>query len=289
MKCIVCLAEKIEEEFPWRSDTQKYRNQCFVCYNSILQKAKKDRKAGIKSKKIIDIKEDTKECIKCHEWKKLEEFPKRRTKHGYRHECKVCKTKILHEYYQTTYNAVRREKKKNDIEYKLLNNHRNYIYKCLTKYQNKRGSSISYLGCDLTTFKNWLQYQFDTDMTWENYGSIWSVDHVLPLSQFNLNDLDEQKIAFNWKNLQPLKDNFVKGDRIRLHDYFNTIISASRFIIKNNLKSMEYQGLSESWNWLREKLRNGKNLLDDCASSKIYLKCNKKWVIRSKAPNVYRR
>jgi hypothetical protein len=272
----VCETEKSEEEFPLRSDTKKRRNQCRLCYNNIIQTARKEHKAGIKCKKIVEVKEDTKQCIKCHEWKRLDDFPTRRTKHGYRHECKACKTKILHEYYQTTYNEVRREKKKNDVEFKLLTNHRNYIYKCLTKYQNKRGSSISYLGCDLKMFKKWIEYQFDGEMTWENYGHVWSIDHVLPLSKFKLNDFQQQKIAFNWKNLQPLKDNFVKGDRIRVHDYLNTIISASRFITQNNLNSMEYQGLSESWNWLREKLRNGKNLLDDCESSRIYLRCAQK-------------
>ena len=51
-------------------------------------------------------------------------------------------------------------------------------------------------------------------MTWQNYG-IWHIDHIQPLSKFNLLKLEQQKIAFNYKNLQPLWaiDNLKKGDR----------------------------------------------------------------------------
>jgi hypothetical protein len=41
-------------------------------------------------------------------------------------------------------------------------------------------------------------------MSWDNWGPYWEIDHILPLSSFNLNTLLEQKKAFNYKNTQPL-------------------------------------------------------------------------------------
>ena len=41
-------------------------------------------------------------------------------------------------------------------------------------------------------------------MTWENYGSYWEIDHIVPISWFKTN---EQVINYAWKlsNLQPLE------------------------------------------------------------------------------------
>ena len=42
-------------------------------------------------------------------------------------------------------------------------------------------------------------------MTWENWDlKGWHIDHIKPLSKFNLKDEDELTKALNYKNLQPL-------------------------------------------------------------------------------------
>jgi len=63
--------------------------------------------------------------------------------------------------------------------------------------------------------KKWLTFLFTENMSWDNYGK-WHIDHVKPCNSFNLAEESEQKICFNWKNLQPLwaKDNLEKGGKI---------------------------------------------------------------------------
>ena len=54
-------------------------------------------------------------------------------------------------------------------------------------------------------------------MSWSNHGVWgWHIDHIIPLSSFNLRKKEEQKKAFNYKNLQPLwaEDNLSKGNKI---------------------------------------------------------------------------
>ena len=53
-------------------------------------------------------------------------------------------------------------------------------------------------------------------MTWENYGSGWQVDHIIPCSVFNLESEGHQKKCFHYSNLQPLwaKDNMSKGNKV---------------------------------------------------------------------------
>jgi hypothetical protein len=73
-----------------------------------------------------------------------------------------------------------------------------------------------------------MESNFNGNITIENYGSVWHIDHVIPLSHFDLENESEQQIAFNWRNTSPLlvKDNLSKNKRLDLLQ------------IKNHLKKL---------------------------------------------------
>jgi 5-methylcytosine-specific restriction endonuclease McrA len=50
-------------------------------------------------------------------------------------------------------------------------------------------------------------------MSWDNYGTYWQVDHIVPCSKFNLTDHSQVLKCFHFSNLQPLlsKRNKTKG------------------------------------------------------------------------------
>ena len=41
-------------------------------------------------------------------------------------------------------------------------------------------------------------------MSWDNYGSYWDIDHIIPCASFNLDNLEEQKKCFIFTNTRPL-------------------------------------------------------------------------------------
>jgi len=52
-----------------------------------------------------------------------------------------------------------------------------------------------------------LESQFKEGMTWDNYGrgtNNWSIDHIIPCSNFDLTKIEEQQKCFHYTNLQPL-------------------------------------------------------------------------------------
>ena len=71
------------------------------------------------------------------------------------------------------------------------------------------------LGCSLEEFKNHISIQFQEGMNFDNYGE-WEIDHIIPLTSYNLTDDTELLKCSNYKNLQPLwkLDNIKKSNKI---------------------------------------------------------------------------
>lgn len=91
-----------------------------------------------------------------------------------------------------------------DIQFKLSKYLRNRFRKVL-KSGRLNESSLSVLGCTIDQFKAWLEYRFTDDMTFDNHGTVWELDHVVPISKFELADNEiEIRKCFHWSNFQPL-------------------------------------------------------------------------------------
>jgi hypothetical protein len=86
---------------------------------------------------------------------------------------------------------------------------RNRIFYALKK---KDKHTIDYLGCTYDEYHKWL---FNQNYNLDNR-SEWHIDHVISLSTFILDDIEEQQLAFNWRNTTPLpcKENLSKNNKI---------------------------------------------------------------------------
>ena len=69
------------------------------------------------------------------------------------------------------------------------------------------------MGVDSNQLVAHIESQFIDGMNWENFNQI-QIDHVRPINSFDLFDKEQQKVCFNYRNLQPLwaKDNRDKWD-----------------------------------------------------------------------------
>ena len=79
---------------------------------------------------------------------------------------------------------------------------------------SKRIGPISNLiGCTGKELVAHLESQFEPGMSWDNR-SEWHIDHIIPLSSFNLLDPIQFSKASHYSNLRPLwaKDNKAKSD-----------------------------------------------------------------------------
>ena len=122
---------------------------------------------------------------------------------------------------KTTLNPKRNQYIKNrrntDELYKLQFNLRCLIRKSIKQKGYKKNTKTeSILGCDWNTLKEHLESQFDDNMSWNNHGVYWDIDHIIPLSSAIT---EEDIIRLNhYTNLQPLES------------YYNRHIKRARII-----------------------------------------------------------
>lgn len=113
-------------------------------------------------------------------------------------------------------NARKRVRWNSDPEYRLVEGQRNRIRVAL-KRKNKVDETLALLGCSARDLKTYIESKFEKGMTWDSFfrGEI-HVDHIKPLSSFDLRDPEQQRAAFGFSNLQPLwaEDNLAKSDKL---------------------------------------------------------------------------
>jgi hypothetical protein len=197
-KCNICNIVKLLPLFV------KNRNICVNCNNlkrrikyqiddehriKLIQKSTEFKQKRIIAKhqqKIAELGIDNKQCSCCDVIKHKTHFRHNRLK------CKDCE-------------------RDEPIE-KLKRVIRSRIISAL---KNKNKHSVEYLGCNIPDYLNWLLNN-DSRYILENRGTEWHIDHVIPLSRFNLENEEQQLIAFNWRNTMPLscEENLKKNNKI---------------------------------------------------------------------------
>lgn len=155
-----------------------------------------------------------------------------------------------------------------------------------------RGGSIdtfeAYVGCSVSDFKAHIESLWHDGMTWENHSREgWHIDHIRPLSTFNLLDKKQRFAAFHYTNTQPLwaSDNILKKDKwdgktdhlprfeigerkrpklwhskvSREHGKVISIGAGSKF--ENPFNRRKHGDASQCQRWFEERLRSSPPLL----------------------------
>ena len=183
-----------------------------------------------------------KKCAACQNEFPLDNFPKDKThKSGYRSYCSPCNREKMrihaslrkdkrHKYNRENKDQISNYNKnyynknkdvfqsnyknylKNNPQFKIAHNTRVRINKAL-KNNYKSIKTEELLGITFGEYKIYLEDKFDSNMSWENYGAYWDIDHIRPCITFDLTNEDDFKTCFHYSNTQPLskKENQTKN------------------------------------------------------------------------------
>lgn len=174
-------------------------------------------------------------CTRCGEVKLLMEFHKsQRRKDGLQLWCRVCNNRAAcdwvkanrqkarersarwrkknYDRFRRTFNEARKLRMAKRPELRVLASFRTRFHDVLNGV-TKADTTLRLVGCSLQELKAKLESQFKPGMTWENYGSVWHVDHIRPCISFDFTKPEQQRACFHHTNLQPLfaSENLSKG------------------------------------------------------------------------------
>lgn len=124
--------------------------------------------------------------------------------------------KYRKEYFKTD-NGKRLNKKHRSLPInKIKSNLRKRMKILLIAAKKEKMSVSSLIGCNSIDFRHHLEKQFTKCMTWDNYGTHWHIDHILPCASFDHGDNRQVAQCWHFTNLRPLKaiDNIMKSDKI---------------------------------------------------------------------------
>ena len=205
------LKSKLDGVNPWckecmriysRDYDQRIKLEPEKLLKSKLIKSKSDKKYRNKNKEILNKKQRE----YYHSVKDIPEYKKAYKEYA---EKSYINNKSQKLEYSLKYSN---EKYKTDPIFKLKTllrrRVRNYL---LNKDLKKTRKSFSYLGASIEEIKKYIESKFTHEMTWENHGKVWHIDHIIPLAIGNTEE-DLYKLC-HYTNLQPLliEDNLKKS------------------------------------------------------------------------------
>jgi hypothetical protein len=185
------------------SSFRKYND---TCYSSTCKKCcnemDKIRKINVRKKRL----ETTFVlCEKCNNEKPLKEFAK--LKKFYKKKiCLSCYPKFLTEQK----NEWCKNEHNTNINYRLKKS----LAARLRAVLKKENSTMNYIGCNIQYLREWFEYNFTETMNWDNYGSYWSIDHIIPVCNFDLTIEDEKMKCWNWSNMMPVSIAFNSSKKV---------------------------------------------------------------------------
>jgi hypothetical protein len=212
------LCDKCSQSKP----IDKYRKYSEISYSKTCKKClnemDKIRKKNLRQKKA---ETHLAKCEKCNEEKTLKDFSKLK---------KFYKKKICLSCYATFLKEQKTEWCRNErisnINYRLKKS----LAARLRTVLIKNDSTMNYVGCNIQYLREWFEYNFTSEMNWDNYGSYWSIDHIIPVCKFDLTIEDEKCKCWNWSNLIPVTVNYNSSKKdIDINQINNIVKKIEKF------------------------------------------------------------
>ena len=230
-----------------------YFAKCKTCCKEYQDKKKKNS---------VDTNVTEKTCSICNQNKPVTEYYKSyRHKDGYFKWCGKChdertQNKLYNprvkrtKEYMIEYKRKQKEDPNYKIKYALRTNLKSQLIK---KNASKDNRTLQYVGCSLEFFRKWMEYNFDKNMSWDNRGKYWHIDHIMPCASYDLSKQEEIYKCYNWTNLRPLNgtENIEKSNKVDLELVKKCIKNSKKF-----LKEIKYEIIDGIYNVLPPVVKN---------------------------------
>ena len=207
-----------EEKKQWRQEHKKEKNQ----YNKQYNQEHKEEKKQYNKQWRQDHREQTKQYNK--QWH--QDHPEYSEQYYQDNKEKINQ---YNKQYNQNHPEYNKQWSKNryqiDIMYRLNRIIRSAIKQSLKKNSLSKNHRPweTLVGFTIQELKLHLEKQFDSNMNWNNHGTYWHLDHIIPLSSLKFSSVNDENFKFLWclTNLQPLfgPENISKSNKFIINLY----------------------------------------------------------------------
>ena len=218
--CYTCKKEKSVSDFKKKNigkdGKQRYSSSCLECREEYFKNYRNRP----------EIKDSRKEYDKQRYQEKREEILENKKEYHQKNKEVILEKKREYrstkEYWELNkkWRDENRDKLRQNMKnyrerYPLINSWRNILHRTLRYLgKPKECHTIEALGYSAEDLKNHLEPMLKENMNWENYGDVWEIDHIRPLSSFSKDSTPAEVNALS--NLQPL---YKEENRLKFNYY----------------------------------------------------------------------
>ena len=257
--CSKCKNIKNVSEFykkKFKSGNIGYHSHCKIC------------KLKTKPKIEEELLENHQKCVNCNIIKHIDDFNNRKLKSGNivpRKDCKSCKNEYNKKYREENLEKIKKQQKEycknnrelknqtfknrynNDINFKIADSLRcklKTIKKNLILEKESR-KVFELCSCDNNILKKWFEYLYslntNKELIWKDYTEKYEIDHIIPVSSFDLTIKEERIKAFKWSNLRIVT---VDENRSKAKKIVQELIDEYQLKAKNFMNIINMDNLS---------------------------------------------
>lgn len=211
-QCIVCGQWKKETEFYFHSNG-KLRNNCKDCHNKPLNEQQKQCKNNYNNERYSNNRDKINALNRAHRQENKQEILAKEREYNKQNKEKILARKLEYNkrYYEQNKEKILAKRKfsyyntKYGIDRKLLNAFSKYF----TNLNKIIESDLDYYGLNYTFADVKIKFDIllgDMNLTYDDYGSKWELDHILPRNLFNYSSADDREFQICWSllNLRPI-------------------------------------------------------------------------------------
>ena len=135
-----------------------------------------------------------------------------------------------------------------------------------------------YFGLDIQMIRNWFELQFEKGASWENFGSLWQFEHIVPVAYFNFEDDLDLRLCWSFTNIRvelihEADPRSVRSDLLLARSYFETLYHSTQSevcrLMLDKIRSIESTSFFEP-SAQQEFIRSNEGYLKSVASFSSY-------------------
>lgn len=102
--------------------------------------------------------------------------------------------------------------------------------------RNKSSYYAPFFGLGHEKFRQWIEAQFDEELSWENFSKAWQFDHIIPVAYFDFTIEEDMFLCWNFSNIRvekllPGKSRQNRIDVLAAKAYFESLLQKTGYSI----------------------------------------------------------